>query len=184
VEELDLCPGETAALVGPNGCGKTTLAKCLCGLLTPQRGQIHGAEKQPLETQVAYIFQNPDYQIFLPTVEEELAYGLKEQGLGREEIARRVREAAEIFRLPALNVPPTVMSYGARKRLQAAVYYLLDRKVYIIDEADSGITLTDFSEMIDALKREDRAILIITHNDRIGSYYADRTIAMEEGRIV
>ena len=183
VDALDLYPGETAALVGPNGCGKTTLAKLLCGLLTPKRGHIRGTADLRLETQVAYIFQNPDYQIFLPTVEEELAYGLREQGLAPRDIHRRVREAAEMFRLPPLNVPPTVMSYGARKRLQAAVYYLLDRRVYIIDEADSGISLSDFSEMIAALRREDRAILIITHNDRIGNRYADRSITMEEGRI-
>ncbi|MFO7849905.1 MAG: ABC transporter ATP-binding protein [Spirochaetia bacterium] len=184
VKSLEIYPGERIALVGPNGCGKTTLAKLLCGLLLPNTGTVRGIDSGPLESQVAYIFQNPDYQIFLSTVEDELSYGLKELGLPREDIRSRVEEASRRFKLPSLNVPPTMMSYGARKRLQAAVYYLLERRVYIIDEADSGLSLRDFSNMVDALSGEDRALVIITHNKRMGQLYSDRTLCMERGKLI
>ncbi|MFW6344576.1 MAG: ABC transporter ATP-binding protein [Sediminispirochaetaceae bacterium] len=184
IENLDIYAGERVALVGPNGCGKTTLAKLLCGLLPPDAGTVRGIDSGPLETQVAYIFQNPDYQIFLPTVEDELAYGLKELGLPREEIDTRVAEASERFLLPALNVPPTMMSYGARKRLQAAVYYLLERRVYIIDEADSGLSLRDFANLVDSLAGRESALIIITHNERMGRIYSDRTLFMQQGTLI
>ncbi|MFO7848983.1 MAG: ABC transporter ATP-binding protein [Spirochaetia bacterium] len=184
VDSLEIYPGERAALVGPNGCGKTTLAKLLCGLLPPDTGTVRGMGSGPLESQVAYIFQNPDYQIFLPTVEDELSYGLKELGLPKEEIDTRVKEASQRFNLPALNVPPTMMSYGARKRLQAAVYYLLERRVYIIDEADSGLSLRDFANLVDSLAGKERALIIITHNEQMGRIYSDRTLFMKRGALI
>ncbi len=182
-DELDLSAGERLALVGPNGCGKTTLAKLLCGLLEPESGEIHCHDGGELASRVAYMFQNPDYQIFLPSVKEELSYGLREEGLTEEEILPKIREAAERFHLPALEVPPAMMSYGARKRLQGAIYYLLDRRVYILDEADSGLSLRDFEEVVDNLSGGGRGLIIITHDQRLGELFAGRTLSMREGRL-
>ena len=90
-------------------------------------------------------FQNPDHQIYLPTVSEELSLGLKRRGAGKPEIERMVAEAIELFRLPDPEAPPALMSYGARRRLQAATYYLLRRDFLILDEVDPGSPTTRWS---------------------------------------
>ena len=176
--KLELYPGEVLTLAGPNGCGKTTLAKILCGLYRPEQGEIsfgspaRRMNAPELRTTVAYIFQNPDYQIFLPTLGEELAYGLKALGGDPEKIRAQVEEAIVKFRLPAADRSPALLSYGTRKRLQAASYWLLSRPVCLLDEADSGLSFRDFSEMIELFKSPDRALLIITHNADFARHYS------------
>ena len=202
VEELHLYPGEVVTLSGPNGCGKTTLAKLLCGLIKPaggkiflgDRGEVFETGRDDLRSRVAYMFQNPDYQIFLPTVGEELAYGLRElyrsekKDKGKknieEEIEEAIKKGIEQFSLPPRDTPPSLMSYGSRKRLQAAVYWLLDRSICLFDEADSGLSKRDFARMVGLFQAPHRAILIITHDEEISRLYSNRVARMERGEIV
>ncbi len=190
VERLGIPRGGTLAVVGDNGSGKSTLARILCGLLPPgkggvrlrQDGQLQLMDRESLCRRVAYIFQDPDLQIFLPTVEEELAYGLKLQGLGQEQIAARVRAAAESFRLPGLQAPPALLSFGARKRLQSATYHLLDKRVVIFDEGDSGLGAPEFARLLELFRDPQRGLLVITHDLTLASRVADATIRLEKGR--
>jgi energy-coupling factor transport system ATP-binding protein len=195
IDHLEIYPGEVLAMTGPNGCGKTTLAKLLCGLYRPKSGNIslpqNSGAGQPagnlgfetLRTMVAYIFQNPDYQIFLSSVQEELAYGLKEMGCSTASIRKEVDEAIRLFKLPSADSAPSLMSYGTRKRLQAATYWLLDRPVCVLDEADSGLSVRDFAEIISLFRSKNRAILVITHNEELAQRFSDRVLAMENGGI-
>ncbi len=191
VDDLQLFPGKTVTLAGPNGCGKTTLAKLLCGLYTPHRGQISSpslhqspAPADFLRSSAAYMFQNPDYQIFLSTVEEELAYGLKEAGRPQKEIDELVHTAITRFDLPPADTAPSLMSYGTRKRLQAATYWLLQRPICIFDETDSGISPRDFATLIETFRSTERVILIISHDAELTAHFSDHILRMQAGQLL
>ena len=175
VENFHISRGEIVSLAGKNGSGKSTLGKLIAGLKEKESGVLTVNEKNSLSC--GYLFQNPDYQIFLPTVEEELSFGLKLQD-------SEIMDTIAKFNLPDKNVPPALMSYGARKRLQAAVYYLMDRDIYILDEADAGLSLEDFDNLINLLYKKEKAILIISHNLDLCSRYSNRVYLIDSGQIV
>lgn len=174
IEDFILRRGEIVALAGKNGSGKSTLGKLIAGLKKKDSGILSVTEKNNLSC--GYLFQNPDYQIFLPTVEEELSFGLKPTN-------SEITDTIAKFNLPDKNVPPSLMSYGGRKRLQAAVYYLMDRDIYILDEADAGLSLEDFDNLINLLYKKEKGILIISHNINLCSRYSNRVYLIDSGRI-
>lgn len=188
VDDFSISPGETLFLSGPNGCGKSTLARILCGLLEPQRGEIllkgEIARRELLNRSCAYLFQNPDYQLFLPSVEEELALGLKYSALGKEDKRTLVEEAVTLFNLPSGTAPPALLSFGARKRLQGAIYYLLKKNLYILDEADSGLSFSDYSCILNELKKKGAALIVISHDHQLQQRETGRTVRMENGHII
>ncbi len=192
VDGLQLRRGEVCALVGRNGSGKSTLARLLCGLASPASGAIslrQGTVMRPatardLQCRVGYMFQNPDYQVFLPTVAEELALGLRAAGACDAEVERKVRGAIDTFGLPPPGTPPALMSYGARKRLQAATYHLLERDLYILDEIDSGLSYKEVLPMVDALAAGGAGLLMITHDTALARAAARRVVLIDQGRIV
>jgi len=175
VNNFHINKGEIISLAGKNGSGKSTLGKLIAGLKEKESGLLSVNVNNNLSC--GYLFQNPDYQIFLPTVGEELSFGRK---LSNSEIEDTIVK----FKLPDRNVPPALMSYGTRKRLQAAVYYLMDRELYILDEADAGISLKDFFMLMDLLYKENKSILIISHNLKLCSLYSNRIYLMDSGKIV
>lgn len=191
VDTLRLYRGEIAAFYGPNGSGKSTLSKLVCGLLSPQAGMIRfSSEGELLQVDgpqrmrmCGYLFQNPDFQIFLPTVEDELRYGLKMQDILKKDADAMIAHVLDIFDLGDPSQPPAVMSYGKRKRLQAAVYYLLDRKICILDEMDSGLSMKMFTHLLALLSAKFDTIVMITHDLQIAKSYAHRIIYLDSGRI-
>lgn len=160
VPEFVLRRGEIVALTGPNGSGKSSFARALCGLDDVEKGSF-SLEKRERLVNVGYLFQNPDFQIFLPKVKDELKYPHHSEA--------EVQSACELFSLDPDEVA-SLLSYPRRKRLQAAVYYLLDRPFYILDELESSMSYEDCHAMIALLRRRGAGILLITHDETVASW--------------
>jgi len=185
VPSFQIHSGELVTLVGPNGSGKSTFSRLLCGLDEPKTGSftLDGKKmgQRELNRSVGYLFQNPDLQIFLPTVGEELSYSLKRRkDLSEDQVNTLVIECASLFGLD-LDETPSTMSYPLRKALQAAVYYLLDRPFYILDELDNALTYSVAFSIIALLRRNGAGILLITHDRKFAHLVSETTYAIEAG---
>jgi energy-coupling factor transporter ATP-binding protein EcfA2 len=190
--ELKVGAGEFLAIVGQNGSGKTTLAKQIVGLLQPASGRvtIGGKDRlqmRPAETarEVAYVFQNPDHQIFAATVEDEVAFGPRNFGLPDDEIARRCDEALEAVGLQTeRQSDPFLLSKGERQRLAVASVLVLRPRMLILDEPTTGLDHREQLRMmalVRDLNRAGIAIVIITHTPWLVAEYARRVVLMRKG---
>jgi energy-coupling factor transport system ATP-binding protein len=189
---LKIDAGEFLAIVGQNGSGKTTLAKHIVGLLQPATGRItidgkDRAQMRPAETarEVAYVFQNPDHQIFAATVEDEVAFGPRNFGLPDDEIRRRCDEALEAVSLQnERQSDPFLLSKGERQRLAVASVLVLRPRMLILDEPTTGLDHREQLSMmalVRDLNRAGIAIVIITHTPWLVAEYARRVVLMRKG---
>ena len=190
--DLKVEAGEFLAIVGQNGSGKTTLAKSIVGLLVPATGRItiDGKDRsrmRPAETarEVAYVFQNPDHQIFAATVDEEVAFGPRNFGLPEDEIRRRCDEALEAVGLQnERQSDPFLLSKGERQRLAVASVLVLRPRMLILDEPTTGLDHREQLRMmalVRDLNRSGIAIVIITHTPWLVAEYARRVVLMRKG---
>jgi energy-coupling factor transport system ATP-binding protein len=190
--DLKVEAGEFLAIVGQNGSGKTTLAKHIVGLLHPATGRVtidgkDRAQMRPAETarEAAYVFQNPDHQIFAATVEEEVAFGPRNFGLPDDEIRRRCDEALEAVGLQnERQSDPFLLSKGERQRLAVASVLVLRPRMLILDEPTTGLDHREQLRMmalVRDLNRAGIAIVIITHTPWLVAEYARRVVLMRKG---
>lgn len=190
--DLKVEAGEFLAIVGQNGSGKTTLAKHIVGLLQPAAGRVtidgkDRAQMRPAETAraVAYVFQNPDHQIFAATVEDEVAFGPRNFGLPDDEIRRRCDEALEAVGLQnERQSDPFLLSKGERQRLAVASVLVLRPRMLILDEPTTGLDHREQLRMmalVRDLNRSGIAIVIITHTPWLVAEYARRVVLMRKG---
>ncbi len=182
--DFHLSTGEIVTLTGANGSGKSTFSRLLCGLDIPESGDffLNGskAEGKLLSRSVGYMFQNPDFQIFLPLVRDELSFSLDYLALSAPEKEERLLRLADLFELD-LNQVASLMSYGARKRLQAAIYYNLDRPFYILDELDSALNYRESYKIVECLASRGAGILLITHDSDFALNVRDRGYCFKDG---
>ena len=192
--DLSIQPGEFVVLAGPNGSGKTTLAKHLNGLLKPTAGRVliagqdTAALRVPqLARSVGYLFQNPDHQIFAPTVSEEIAFGLRLQGLTADEVAARVDSAMAAHDLTACAaLPPATLSLGERRQVTLAAVLATRPKILVLDEPTGGLDWRSRHELmarVAAFNRDGGTIILITHDVRLIAEHAGRVIVMGAGRV-
>ena len=191
---LTVAAGEFVALLGPNGSGKTTLAKHLNRLLRPTHGRVlldgretRTARVAELAHQVGYVFQNPDHQIFAATVGEEIAFGLRLQGLAPAAVADRVRESLAAFDLTAqVDLPPALLSWGERRRVALAAVLAIRPQILILDEPTGGLDHRCRQELMAALATFNRAghtVILITHDMRLVAERASRAVVLAGGRV-
>ena len=197
---LTIAAGESVALVGANGSGKSTLLRLLDGLcfasqgavsfcgttLTPERLQSDDFAL-PFRRRVALVFQNPDVQLFNPTVFDEVAFGPAQLRWEQQEILQRVEQTLRLMRIEHLrDRPPYRLSGGEKKRVALASVIVLDPDVLLLDEPTSSLDPRSQSELIDLIqswKSSSRTIVTATHQIEIVEDIANRVFVLEEGRV-
>lgn len=193
--DLKIRAGEFVVLAGPNGSGKTTLAKHLNGLLKPSSGRVLVAGQDTaalrvpqLARSVGYLFQNPDHQIFAPTVREEIAFGLILQGLPADEVTERVDSAMAAHDLTnCADLPPATLSLGQRRQVTLAAVLAARPKILVLDEPTGGLDRRSRSELmvrVAAFSEGGGTVILITHDVRLIAEHAGRVIVMHTGRVL
>ena len=192
---LSLAPGELIAIVGQNGSGKTTLGRLGNGLLSPTGGRVlvqgvdsRGKSVAELAPHVGYVFQNPDHQLFAPTVAADVGFGPRNLGLSPAEVEVRVQAALEALGLTDLaGHHPLLLSYGERRLVALAGVLALDSPALILDEPTAGLDQAHRDivlEVIHERQRHGAGILLITHDFVLVAAHADRVVVMARGEIV
>ncbi|MCG2738423.1 MAG: energy-coupling factor transporter ATPase [Candidatus Methanoperedenaceae archaeon] len=193
--DLEIKKGEFIALIGSNGSGKTTLLGCLIGFIKPSRGRIlidgqdiKNLSVAELAVKVGYLFQNPDLQLFMNTVAQEVGFGLKNRSLAAADINKNVAQALEIMELSEYrDRHPHSLSRGQRQRLAVASIISMEQDILVLDEPTSGQDrghLNKFLCQIKKLNDAGKTIIMITHDMNIVAEYARRTVVMDEGKIL
>ncbi len=189
---LRIAPGEKAALVGPNGAGKSTLLLHLNGILTAQRGTVRvcGMEvrKETLAQvrgAVGLVFQNPDDQLFSPTVFDDVAYGPIYQGLPAEEVHQRVQEALNAVGMAAYARRVSHhLSAGEKKRIAIATVLSMNPQVLVLDEPTAGLDPRARRSLIRLLGELPLTMLVATHDLAMVRELFPRMVIMDEGCVV
>eukprot|EP00252_Welwitschia_mirabilis_P003300 TRINITY_DN13393_c0_g1_i1.p1 TRINITY_DN13393_c0_g1~~TRINITY_DN13393_c0_g1_i1.p1 ORF type:complete len:269 (-),score=64.19 TRINITY_DN13393_c0_g1_i1:182-988(-) len=180
---LSIPEGQLWMLLGPNGCGKSTLLKALGGLLKPTSGAIY--VQQPR----SFVFQNPDHQVVMPTVEADVAFGLGQVQLNEDDVKDRVTKALEAVGMAEyLQRPIQTLSGGQKQRVAIAGALAESSRVLLLDELTTFLDESDQSGVIEAIRNavdgpERISALWVTH--RLEELeHADGAVYMENGTIV
>jgi len=192
---LNLHLGEQKALVGLNGSGKTTLFKLILGLLEPESGTIHVFERKverenlwEIRKDVGFLFQNPDDQLFAPTVWEDVAFGPRNLGMRPEEVEKRVEWSLNMVGMSNfIDRPVNQMSYGEAKRVALAGIIAMRPKILLLDEPFAGLDFPMISSMVDIiqnLRNEGISVLYTTHNRFFLENWADSVAVLHAGRMI
>lgn len=188
---FSLQPGETVALFGANGSGKTTFLLHLVGLLRGQ-GQIRVCGKNLSESnfgfarqKIGVLFQDSDDQLFMPTVEEDVAFGPLNMGLGPEEVRRRVERCLDLVGMGyALARAPYHLSAGEKRRVALAGVLAMDPEIIVLDEPATFLDPPARAQLVSILSSLPQAKLIVTHDVDLARTLASRAAFFEKGTIV
>jgi cobalt/nickel transport system ATP-binding protein len=188
---LNLCPGDKVALVGPNGAGKSTLMLQLNGILDGQGdievgGMRLTRDNMPvIRAMVGLVFQNPDDQLFSPTVFEDVAFGPLHMGLPEADVISRVDSALEAVRMSTYRDRLSHhLSMGEKKRIAIATVLSMNPKILILDEPSAGLDPRARRTLINLLRELPITMLVSTHDMKLVKELFPRTIVMDDGRIV
>jgi cobalt/nickel transport system ATP-binding protein len=190
--DLRITSGEKIALVGPNGAGKSTLMLHLNGILgnadSPVRicGRPLAKEHLPdIRTRVGLVFQNPDDQLFSPTVFEDVAFGPLHLGLPEEDVRRRVRLALDqVGMAGAADRLSHHLSLGQKKRVAIATILAMEPEILVLDEPAAGLDPRGRRQLIELLRQLPQTMLVSTHDMWLVAELFPRTVVMDEGAVV
>jgi len=186
--------GELVALIGQNGSGKTTLAKHLNGLLAPTEGSVvvKGRRTEEyrgneLQRSCAYLFQNPDEQLFARSAAEEVAFGLRNFGFRGDELQRRIDTVLEVVGLAErAEDDPRTFGIGEKQRIAVASVIAYEPDVLILDEPTTGLDTGQQRRIMEIAldaKRKGTCVILITHSMRLVTEFCDRAVALRDGKV-
>jgi cobalt/nickel transport system ATP-binding protein len=189
--ELQVAEGERVALLGPNGAGKSTLLLHLNGLLRGT-GQVTvlGVPVTPpnlsaIRRQVGLVFQDPDDQLFMPSVFDEVAYAAINAGYDRAKVRRRVGDAVQATGLQGLDDKhPLNLSAGQKKRLAIAAVLVTDNRLLVLDEPSAGLDPAGRRSLLGLLGSLPSTMVIATHDWGFASSLCERGVVLGEGRVI
>lgn len=195
--ELTIAPGERVAVIGPNGAGKTTLLLHLNGILGAAAGgtgtgtvRVGGLllERRSLaeiRRRVGIVFQDPDDQLFLPTVERDVAFGPANMDLSDAEVGRRVTDALERVGMSEVrHRHPAHLSFGQKRRVAIAGVLATDPQLLVLDEPSSNLDPAARRELAEVVRSLDQAVLMVTHDLPYAAQLCSRCLVLDGGRIV
>jgi len=192
---LQIDAGERIAIMGANGAGKTTLVKHMNGLLRPQKGHVfvNGRDANKMSVAeiariVGLVWQNPDHQLFLDTVEKEITFGLRNIGYSSEDALDRCKRTLSLLGLDGLtDRSPFSLSGGERKRVALASVLAIEPRVLALDEPTIGQDARqkeNLSKMLMEMNTNGCVVICVTHDIEFVIEHFPRTIAMANGQIV
>jgi len=197
LNDLSLTVNENSiyALTGNNGSGKTTFLRLLVGLLKPKSGtikifnEILTRDKKQLwrlRQKIGFLFQNPDDQLFAPTIEEDVGFGVRNLGLEENEVQKRVEWALEAVKLTEYEkFSPYDLSWGQKKRAALAGLLVMKPKLLILDEPFANLdfkSIYNHLKILETLRKEDKmTILFTTHNLFFIENWADKMLVLSDG---
>ncbi len=189
---FELKHGEKAAVVGANGAGKSTLLLHTDGLLLPTSGRVVvggvPVTRRTLPTirrTVGYLFQQPDDQLFMPTVGEDIAFGPANMALDDAEIERRVVNALEaVGALELRDHSPAHLSGGQKKRVAIATILAMEPSILVMDEPTAALDPQARRQLIELIRTFDHTTLIATHDLELVHELCPRTLLLHDGRLV
>jgi cobalt/nickel transport system ATP-binding protein len=190
--DLHVHRGERVALLGPNGAGKTTLVLHLNGILTAGAGSVAVsglpvAKRNLAEVRrrVGVVFQDPDDQLFMGTVHDDVAFGPANLGVTGVALERRVREALDkVGMADFVDRPPHHLSFGQRRRVAVASVLALEPEILVLDEPSSNLDPASRRELAEILAGLDVTVLMVTHDLPYALQLCSRSVILSDGVIV
>ncbi|HET9501072.1 MAG TPA: ABC transporter ATP-binding protein [Marmoricola sp.] len=190
--DLRVAREERVALLGPNGAGKTTLVLHLNGILTAGAGTVAVSglpvvreNLQEVRRRVGIVFQDPDDQLFMPTVRDDVAFGPANLGVAGAALDRRVLDALEqVGMADFADRPPHHLSFGQRRRVAVATVLAMEPEILVLDEPSSNLDPASRRELADILRSLDVTVLMVTHDLPYALELCPRSVVLSDGVIV
>lgn len=187
---LSVVAGQRVGLIGPNGSGKSTLLMCLSGLFAAEGKircedlEVTKSNLKALRQRVGLVFQNPDDQLFMPTVAEDLMFGPVNLGWDDDRVKSAVRDMASKFNLSQmLDRPPHHLSMGQKRNAAIACVLVMSPAVLLMDEPSSNLDPRSRRRLIEVLQGVDATCLIASHDLALVGRLCDRVVLIDNGQI-
>ena len=189
---LSINQGERVALLGPNGAGKTTLVLHLNGIIPTMQGQVRVAGEvvdsknaesiKSIRHKVGIVFQDPDDQLFMPTVGQDVAFGPYNAGLRGLELERAVKEALELVGMSEfIDRPPHHLSFGQRRRVAVATVLAMKPEILVMDEPSSNLDPAARRELAEIITSLNITLLMVTHDLPFANELCQRAVILSAG---